>query len=60
MSRRRQVEPAMVPGAEAGEKFMAILLWVQSSECKCPSCEYFRELGKTILEKHITEEKKDG
>jgi len=60
LSRKRRVEEAMMQAPETGEKFMAILLWAQSSSCTCPSCEYFRELADRLISKHVGGVKKVG
>lgn len=61
MSKRKSSAPAMMPGQDAGEKFMAVLLWAQKNDCECPACEYFRELAGSILERHFPKEaEKDG
>jgi len=45
----------MQPQPEA-ERFMAILLWSQSSTCNCPAARYFREMGKRMVAEHVKEE----
>jgi len=60
LSKKRRVEEAMMQAPETGEKFMAILLWAQSSSCTCPSCEYFRDLAGRLISKHVGGVKKVG
>ncbi|RLE63560.1 MAG: hypothetical protein DRJ38_07235 [Thermoprotei archaeon] len=60
MSKKRRVEEAMMQAPETGEKFMALLLWAQSSSCTCPSCEYFRDFANRLISKHVGSVKKVG
>jgi len=49
------LEAGIMPGAEAGEKFMAILLWSQKSACTCQACQYLREMADRLISTHIKE-----
>ena len=50
----------MIPGQEAGEKFMAVLLWAQGSSCTCPACNYLREMASDMVSRHVKEAKPVG
>jgi len=57
--KRKRIE-AMLPSEEAGERFMAVMLWAQSSDCDCEACRYFREMAANLIAKHIKEAEKHG
>jgi len=50
----------MMQTPETGEKFMAILLWAQSSACTCPACAYLRDMAQRMISTHVGEVKKVG
>jgi len=53
LSRSKKRIDSMLPSEEAGERFMAVMLWAQSSDCNCKACQYFRELAARLINKHI-------
>jgi len=60
LSRAPKQAPSMIPGQEAGEKFMAVLLWAQGSSCTCPACNYLREMASDMVSRHVKEAKPVG
>jgi len=53
MSKGKKRLESMIPSEEAGERFMAVMLWAQQSNCNCKACAYFRELAANLIKKHI-------
>jgi len=60
LSKSRKKIESMLPSEEAGERFMAVMLWAQSSSCTCQACQYFREMAANLIRKHIKEAEKRG
>jgi len=56
-AKKKRIE-SMLPSEEAGERFMAVMLWAQSSSCTCQACQYFREMAANLISKHIREAKR--
>jgi len=42
-----------MPASADAERFMAVLLWSQTSKCDCEACRYFRSLARELVNKHI-------
>ena len=60
MSKKRQIEETMMQTPETGEKFMAVLLWAQSSSCTCPACAYLRDMAQRMISTHVPGVKPSG
>jgi len=54
MSKRRVREAVMPPTTDA-ERFMALLLYAQSTNHRCIFADYFRELGQRMIKDHVKE-----
>ena len=57
VSKRKSGAQAMLPGPEAGEEFMAVMLWAQTSSCTCPACNFLRDMAGRLVKTHVKEAK---
>jgi len=49
-----------MPASADAERFMALLLYAQSSEHRCIFADYFREMGRRMIKEHVREVEESG